>query len=67
MGQSNIQRGCPHCQSYVLAIKSTPNHAVHAVVSLFTCGCWLIVWIILSVISSTSSYRCSRCGTDLGS
>ncbi len=67
MGQSNVQRGCPHCRVLVLAVKSTPNHAVHAVVSLFTCGLWLVVWAILGIISASSSYRCSHCGTNLGS
>lgn len=30
---------------------SGPNHALHAVVSLFTCGLWLPVWLVIAVIS----------------
>lgn len=67
MGQSNVQRICPRCRTHVLAVRQTPNHAIHAVVSLFTCGFWLIVWIILAIVSASSTYRCSQCGTPVGS
>lgn len=31
-----------------------PNHALHAVLTLFTCGMWLPVWILVAIFSSSS-------------
>jgi hypothetical protein len=30
------------------------NHALHAVLTLFTCGMWLPVWILVAIFSSSS-------------
>lgn len=27
-----------------------PNHALHAVISLFTCGLWLPFWLVIAII-----------------
>jgi hypothetical protein len=31
-----------------------PNHALHAVLTFFTCGMWLPVWILVAIFSSSS-------------
>jgi hypothetical protein len=30
-------------------VRTGPNHALHAVLTVFTCGLWGIVWLILAV------------------
>lgn len=40
----------------------TPNHLVHALVSLFLLGLWIPVWIIVAVTSGNESATCVKCG-----
>jgi len=43
------------------------NHILHLLLSLFLCGLWLPIWIILSIVNSTPPpFRCSRCGQTMG-
>lgn len=66
MSISESSRWCPSCEDYVLARSVGPNHLVHALVTLFLCGLWLPVWIIVCLTIDDRS-RCTRCGlaTDL--
>lgn len=34
-----------------------PNHALHLILTLLTCGMWLPVWIIVSIVNSASRPR----------
>jgi hypothetical protein len=63
MGQKTAQRFCPLEQRYVLAVKRTPNHILHLLLSIVTGGLWLFVWLALIIISGESSYRCASCGS----
>ena len=42
---------------------SKPNHVLHAILTIFTCFLWGIVWIMLSAASSRSPWRCTVCGS----
>jgi hypothetical protein len=44
----------------VLIQRSVPNHLIHAIVTLFTCGFWVFVWIVASL--RHSPWRCTFCG-----
>jgi hypothetical protein len=33
---------------------SGPNHVLHAILSLFTCGAWLIIWLIVALVDQPS-------------
>lgn len=46
----------------VLAERQTPNHVLHLLLTFFTGGAWLIVWIILAVFT-VGPYRCPNCGS----
>lgn len=41
-----------------------PNHVLHAILTIFTCFLWGIVWLILSATTSSSPYRCTVCGNN---
>ena len=61
---------CPLCQANTEVIqeqKAGPNHVLHAVLSIFFCGLWLPVWIIIAITDSgkRSFVRCTRCRTQL--
>lgn len=59
------QKYCKNCKQNVLAEKQSLSggiHVVHALISLFSCGVWLLVWLIHAIIAS-GGYRCTRCGS----
>ncbi|MDX6649592.1 MAG: hypothetical protein QOJ97_1543 [Solirubrobacteraceae bacterium] len=58
---------CNHCQQPRPFSKNAPNHVLHFVVSLFTVGLWIPVWIVLSVKAAGSSAICTACGLPKGS
>ena len=55
---------CPRCQKHMMFIRTveTPNHLVHALVTLFLCGLWIPVWIFAAMAAKTSEWRCTQCG-----
>ncbi len=59
MGQKQDGRYCNYCNKNVMAVKTTPNHILHFILTLFTGGAWAIVWIILYF---KEGYRCTECG-----
>lgn len=62
MGIVKSRRYCYEEDRMVLAEKETPNHVLHLLLSVFTAGVWIIVWIILSIGASFNSYKCPHCG-----
>jgi hypothetical protein len=36
-------------------VATGPNHALHAVLTLFTCGAWLPIWIIIAIVDAGQS------------
>jgi Protein of unknown function (DUF2510) len=38
----------------VYAVSSGPNHAVHLILTLLTCGWWLPVWLIIALVDHRS-------------
>jgi len=54
---------CKTCGKQTLHTKETPNHILHLLLSVFTLGLWLLVWLALVLISSGKRPRCSVCGS----
>lgn len=50
---------CPQCNAYTRADGDSLSHLLHFVLTLFTGGLWLPVWVLLAM---TRSYHCSDCG-----
>ncbi|RVW02305.1 hypothetical protein [Rhodococcus spongiicola] len=34
----------------IVVTGSKPNHVLHAIITLFTCGFWGLVWIVLAIM-----------------
>lgn len=51
---------CQRCQRQTAATRKTPNHILHLLISLFMCGVWLPVWLLIATTSG--HYRCNTCG-----
>lgn len=52
---------CSNCKKNVMTQRNTPNHVLHLLLSIFTVGFWLIVWLLVTVGASGGS-RCTECG-----
>ncbi len=53
---------CPHCETRVLATAPTPNHVLHLLLTIFSCGLWLWIWPLV-MAGSIGGYRCVKCGS----
>ena len=53
-------RFCVRCKHHVVAKRKATNHILHLLISVFTGGLWLIVWLGLSM--KFGGWRCQRCG-----
>lgn len=72
MAQQQAQMHCRLCQRPTLHTKVTqePQHIIHFLISLFLCGCWIPIWIMLALQASSAAaaepFRCSQCGQAYG-
>jgi hypothetical protein len=62
-----IKLRCRFCKKDTVHIKKSISHGVHFLLTLFTAGIWLTVWLILIImglfrsVNNTNS-QCSVCG-----
>src|SRR5947209_7173196 len=42
------------------------NHAAHILGTVFLCGLWLPVWILVTLLHQFAHYNCSQCGLPTG-
>ncbi len=63
MGIEEWQTYCPNCGAIVLGRRETPNHVIHLLITLFTCGLWVIPWGLLAWGASNRPFLCPACGT----
>lgn len=63
MSEKITQKHCKTCEKKVLAKKNGPNHILHLILSIFTAGIWLVIWLAVSLLQEP--WRCSQCGQRL--
>ena len=51
---------CKRCDCQTLIRRQGTNHILHLIITVVTCGLWLIVWVLASV--KIGGWRCSTCG-----
>jgi hypothetical protein len=61
MATEQTQRYCPSCQRNVMATRAGTNHILHLLLTVFTAGCWLLVWVLSSI--RFGGWRCTFCGS----
>lgn len=54
-------RYCYDCRRNVVATRDTPNHVLHLLITLFACGFWAPIWLILTM-TAPAGWTCGRCG-----
>lgn len=58
------RRWCPTCEDHVAMERPQVNHVLHFLISMFTCGSWVFVWILLAL--TNFNWRCRVCGSRAG-
>jgi hypothetical protein len=57
-----LQLQCAKCDAVLPHNQQTPNHVVHALVSLFLVGLWIPIWIVIALGSGKEPAACVKCG-----
>jgi len=53
---------CTLCQKQVLIKRDGPNHVLHLILTICTCGFWAVIWILMAISAACGKWRCSQCG-----
>ena len=51
---------CKNCKEHTMQFRDGPSHVFHFIMSLFTMGFWLIIWMLSLV--RFGGWKCSKCG-----
>ena len=51
---------CKTCGRQVMIRRKGTNHILHLLLTIFTAGLWIIVWILVSI--KIGGWRCTSCG-----
>jgi rRNA maturation endonuclease Nob1 len=54
---------CDRCGKQVLGRREGVNHILHALISIFSCGAWVVVWAILTLTTQGAPALCPACGS----
>ncbi len=52
---------CKECGKKVVIFRKGTNHILHLLLSIVTCGAWLVIWLLCSI--KIGGWRCSVCGS----
>lgn len=61
MGAETSNGYCWNCKKRVAVYRRGTNHVVHLILSIFTCGLWLIIWLLSSI--KIGGWKCGECGS----
>jgi hypothetical protein len=53
---------CPHCQRPVLGRREGINHILYAILTLFSCGLFGLVWMAAHLGFMRGDFACPTCG-----
>ena len=56
------RKWCEDCGRHVKAEKQDVNHVLHLLMTLLTCGLWVVVWGLVILADVTGGWRCHQCG-----
>lgn len=66
MGYKSVKSECPTCKKQTAFRGSAPNHLLHGILTLGTCGIWGIVWLYVTLFSKRlKPYTCETCGSTI--
>ncbi len=60
MAHRQSMRSCAGCGVPTLHVQQKPNHVLHMLLSVFTIGFWIPVWVLVSLFQGRP--QCMTCG-----
>ncbi len=61
VSDATIKRYCKQCEAYRMFIRPRPNHILHLLLSVFTVGLWLPIWLLIGFLTVLKPFRCPVC------
>jgi hypothetical protein len=62
MRPDRIWAHCPRCKHTQRFIRVQTTHWFHAVMTIITCGLWIVSWIAIVIGRRIWPWRCKHCG-----
>jgi hypothetical protein len=62
MTNERVRGFCPRCRHQQIFEKSRLHHGVHFLLSVLTCGLWLVSWVSIYIGHRFRPWRCVQCG-----
>ena len=62
MATDQRQRWCPTCHRHTLHVRHRTSEGWGCLLTVLTMGLWLPVWLLMSLCSTFTGYRCQTCG-----
>jgi hypothetical protein len=63
MAAIQVQSHCATCGTLMPHNAVTTNHILHLLMSVFTIGIWVVVWLVVTVKNADAPITCAKCGT----
>ncbi len=57
---------CSYCQRNVRGEKPSANHILHLVLTILSCGGWLVIWLLMILNAGCYKHQCPYCGSTCG-
>lgn len=64
MAQQEATGFCRGCNRQVLVRRKGTNHVLHLLLTVVTCGLWLVIWLLSAI--KIGGWRCTVCGMKCG-
>lgn len=62
MANTTVMAHCASCGRARPHLQPTTSHLLHLVLSLFTLGLWVVIWVLAAL--STNKATCTVCATE---
>ena len=62
MATDQKSKYCRNCKQKTLHARQRVSEMWGCLLTIFTLGLWIPIWILMSIFGSFSSYRCQVCG-----
>ncbi len=63
MSNRQLQLQCAVCDSVLPHTQEMPSHVMHLLLTLFTAGAWLVIWLLIAMSNRGGDpATCSKCG-----
>ena len=56
-------RFCLRCNQMTLHVHRGASHVLHLLLSVFTLGLWLPIWLVVGIASAATPPACQTCGS----